>query len=145
MQTLEPVRLVVTGSRAFEDGALVAELLTRVLVEVAPTGRTLFVADGGARGVDAFARAWRERAQAMGLAVDGRTYAADWRSYGLWAGPRRNREMLDAVKPHLVFAFAGHRGTYDCTVAAVKRGIPVARVPELTLVRPKEIVLCPKC
>lgn len=138
---MDTARVVVTGGRAFPDAGLVFELLTHVAGRALP----LLVAEGGCpRGVDAHVRAWRDKALALGLPVVGQTYRADWSTYGLAAGPRRNREMLDTVKPHVVFAFPGHRGTYDCIVAATDRKIPVLRIPELTFVESKELVLCPR-
>lgn len=53
-------------------------------------------------------------------------HPADWERYGLRAGPRRNRQMLDRC-PDLVLAFQrnGSHGTRDCVDEARRRGIAV--------------------
>lgn len=53
-------------------------------------------------------------------------HPADWERYGLRAGRRRNRQMLDRC-PDLVIAFQrnGSRGTADTIAEARRRGIEV--------------------
>lgn len=53
-------------------------------------------------------------------------HPADWERYGLSAGRRRNRAMLDRC-PDLVLAFQrnGSRGTADTIAEARRRGIEV--------------------
>jgi hypothetical protein len=144
---IEPARIVVTGGRGFADGALVWELLGHVATLVWRGGAALVVGEGGARGADALVRGWVARVRQEPLAsvmLEHHTFPADWNRYGIAAGPRRNREMLDAVKPQVVFAFPGGRGTYDCIFAATNRKIPVLRIPQLEFVSSKDLVLCPK-
>lgn len=94
--------------------------------------RPILFAQGGARGLDEHVRAWTSRARRAGLPIELVTFTANWDEYGLAAGPKRNRAMLDAVQPHIVFAFEGDRGTRDCVSAALQRKLPVVSVPELT-------------
>lgn len=50
-----------------------------------------------------------------------------WEHYDKAAGPRRNAAML-ALKPELVIAFRGGRGTANCISQAEKLGIRVEHV-----------------
>jgi hypothetical protein len=77
---------------------------------------------GAARGLDTLAHAWATDA---GIEID--QYPANWESYGLKAGPRRNREMLTAYPYGVVVGFPGPNsaGTRDCMKEAVRRGMSV--------------------
>lgn len=55
-------------------------------------------------------------------------YPADWKRYGMAAGPIRNRRMLKEGKPDIVIAFAGGRGTADMVRQAKAAGVPVVKV-----------------
>lgn len=54
--------------------------------------------------------------------------SAEWNKYGRWAGPIRNRHMLEEGKPDLVVAFhddlSQSKGTSDMLGQAEARGIP---------------------
>jgi len=94
--------ILVCGTR---DG-VPDDLLDSELSALAPD----LVIQGGARGVDAQAKAW---ARAHGVRVV--TYVADWETHGRAAGPIRNQAMLDAAKPDLVLGFPSKTsvGTFD--------------------------------
>lgn len=68
---------------------------------------------------------------AISLGLKVRTFPADWEKFGKWAGPKRNREMLDQ-KPDYVIAFhpnlAESKGTRDTVTEAKRRNIPVELV-----------------
>jgi hypothetical protein len=109
------MRILVTGSRTWLD----TETLTRVLTAYYKDGVEFLVGD--ARGADAMTKALcAERGWPC------REYRADWQRWGKYAGPRRNREMLDE-EPVLVLAFRvggeASRGTTDCVMEARRRGI----------------------
>ena len=78
---------------------------------------------GDARGADKLSG---EVAEEFNLKVE--KYPADWNKYGKFAGPIRNREMLDQ-RPDLVIAFhpfiSNSKGTKDCISEARKRKIEV--------------------
>ena len=84
---------------------------------------------GACRGADYLAG---EVATELGLVVV--EYPADWNSYGLSAGPRRNQQMLDEGKPDLVLAFtndfANSKGTKDMVNRAKKQGVTVKIIKE---------------
>jgi len=79
------------------------------------------VIEGGAKGADSLARI---AAQDTGLDVV--EMPANWKRYGLPAGPIRNRRMLD-LQPDIVIAFhpkiEESSGTKDCVAEAKRRGI----------------------
>ena len=59
-------------------------------------------------------------------------YPADWERYGLSAGYRRNRQMLEEGKPDLVVAFPGGKGTNMMVDIARKAGVPVRIIDDTT-------------
>lgn len=104
----------VTGGRDYHDRAAVFAALRAEAPSI--------VLQGGARGADLFARAYA-REVGCGLV----TVEAEWAIHGRKAGPLRNRMMLN-MKPRLLLAFPGGRGTDDCVRAAVERGILVRHI-----------------
>lgn len=109
--------VIVTGGRTYADAKRVHDSLNLVH---AAHHINLVVQGGCPTGADAHARAW-----AMAMAVDCRTYAADWLLWGKAAGPMRNTRMIRDSKADLVLAFPGGRGTADCVRKAEAAGIPV--------------------
>jgi len=105
-----------------------------ILRRLAAFQKNVTVVTGGARGADAIAH---EVAEQLGLRT--RVIYAHWRHgkmcgsgcrevTGKAAGPIRNRRML-ALDPQLVVGFHPNiresRGTLDCLLQALERGIPV--------------------
>ena len=115
------LRVLVTGGRKFDRQDIVDKALDRVLSE-SPDGLSLI--HGGAGGADACANAWAYARKAVGAPVEVHSFPAEWRAYGLSAGPRRNQQMVDA-QPDLVVAFPGDKGTADCVRRAEAAGIKV--------------------
>lgn len=113
------MKVLVCGSRDWEDGQIVYSRLQRVADE-APRG-SVEVIHGAARGADYLAGVVAAR---LGLIVC--EFPADWRGKGKRAGILRNLEMLEQ-QPDLVLAFQrnGSRGTQHTIDEARKRGIPV--------------------
>lgn len=88
--------------------------------------------EGGARGVDTFAREWAKR-----NGIPFVTFDADWDSAaGKGSGAVRNRRMVHA-RPDLCIAFKGGKGTTDAKKYCVRMGIPVIDVsnPTTTLTK----------
>lgn len=134
------MRVLVCGSRAFED----YELLQKTLHEFVVYDERPFpylpedfvLIQGGAKGADSLADQW-----ASVYGVSSICYKADWEKYGKAAGPIRNKQMLDEGKPDLVIAFLSKvaheemlygfsnnqhsRGTKNMIEQAIKAGIPV--------------------
>lgn len=112
------MRILVCGGRDYTDEAAAWRALDKLHAE---RGVTVII-EGGALGVDRFARNW-----AVAHGVDTRTFYADWDKYGKRAGPLRNARMIDEGRPDGVVAFLGGRGTADMIRQATTAGIKVWR------------------
>ena len=111
-------RLLVTGSRAWEDEATIRrELAARYRPGV------VLVSGHCPAGADVTCeRIWRE----LGGQVE--AHPAEWRRYGRRAGGVRDREMVDAGAGECVaFIQDGSRGATLTAELAEAAGIPVAR------------------
>lgn len=92
-------RLIIAGGR---DKQLTTEEF-RMLDELLPVDE---VVSGGATGVDTGGEIW---ARDWGIPV--KRFPANWKKFGLMAGPLRNEEMA-AYATHLA-VFDGGKGTAD--------------------------------
>lgn len=92
MTVAEPFRLLVTGSRDWEDANRVWGALTALADQV----DALTVVHGAAgRGVDLMAHRWVSRQQASGrTGISEEPHPADWDHLGKRAGMVRNAEMV---------------------------------------------------
>lgn len=117
------MRILVTGSREWDDMDSIEAAINAVLLETQSRPRDVFLIHGGARGADT----WAGRvAKKLGLREI--IMPANWEAYGKAAGPLRNNWMLD-LEPNIVLAFhpdlKSSRGTRHCVEQARRRGIPV--------------------
>lgn len=137
------MRLLVCGSRDFEDQLLVTQMIHSEYVKASDKSLPLTVIEGGAKGADAMAHNAAEHIQeiiriSFNLDSDGNLntelrheqYPADWETHGKAAGPIRNKQMLDEGKPDKVLAFINKplvesRGTKNMVEIAEKAGLPV--------------------
>lgn len=115
------MRVLVCGGRDFSDSLFISGVLENFHAH--DEYQDWVIIEGGARGVDTFAKKWAERTYIPVL-----EYKADWNKHGKAAGPIRNQQMLDEGKPDLVIAFPGGRGTADMVSRAKKANIPVEEV-----------------
>lgn len=126
---LDNMIILVTGSRAWIDGALIFSKIHALsgVTLVIEGGNRPRIQDGQLTGADRFAYM-----AAKQLGIPTCTAKANWRLHGKAAGPIRNRVMLD-LKPDIVLAFCldSSRGTMDCVEEARRRGIPV----DLTVIK----------
>lgn len=113
------MRVLVCGGRNYDDVDRVGVVLNKLHdakgIDV--------IMQGGARGADEIAAAW---GSFNGVPVD--TYEADWENQGSFAGPARNKRMLDEGKPDLVIAFPGGKGTANMIRQARKAGVEVIEI-----------------
>lgn len=120
-------RVIVTGSREFDDFRVVDDALYEVWHQNVgyQSGDKITIIQGGARGADALAR--QSAAGNPDVAIL-ENYPADWDKHGKAAGPIRNQEMADSGAD-LVLAFykfgAKNKGTRDMVARAHKAGIEV--------------------
>ncbi|UJW87931.1 DUF2493 domain-containing protein [Devosia sp. SL43] len=112
-------RVLVCGGRDYNDAARVFAVLDKMHDHAGIDA----IIEGGARGADACGKEWAYRRQ-----VEVETFEADWENQGSFAGPARNKRMLDEGKPDLVIAFPGGRGTADMVRKARKAGVEVVEI-----------------
>lgn len=113
------MRVLVCGGRDYNDSHRVFAVLDKLHSEA---GIDLII-EGGARGADHLAMSW-----AADRRVPRERYDADWEAHGNFAGPMRNRRMLEEGKPDIVVAFPGNRGTADMCRKARKAGVEVYEI-----------------
>jgi len=120
----EHYRILVTGSRDWEDTDKLAYQLGLAISEGHRDGRRVIVVHGACpSGADALA----DRLVCdQGFEVE--PHPADWQQFGKSAGFRRNAEMV-ALGADVCLAFIrnGSKGATHCADAAEKAGIPVRR------------------
>lgn len=112
-------RVLVCGGRDFNDPAFIF----RHLVGLRERRGITAIIEGGATGVDRFARMWAE-----GQGIPVRSFYAEWERYGKAAGPRRNAAMIRWGGPDLVIAFPGGKGTANMAAQARAAGIEVIEI-----------------
>ena len=116
----EPFRLLVTGSRTWDDISRVEHALAAILARH-PEGIVL-VHGACPRGADAIAASYAARTS--GYQVEDR--AASWQLYGRAAGYRRNAEMIATGADGCVaFIRDGSPGSSATVAMAKAAGIPV--------------------
>ena len=113
------MRVLVCGGRNYNDHERVGTVLNALHDRA---GISLII-QGGARGADELAFGW---ARANG--VEEIQFDADWENQGSFAGPMRNKRMLEEGRPDLVIAFPGGRGTADMVRKAHKAGVKVVEI-----------------
>lgn len=120
------MRLLVCGSRTFDDVTIVHRLLGGFRSDKWPDDELVIIEGDCPEGADRLAANW---AEAFG-GVEHLRFPAEWAKYGKGAGPRRNQRMLDEGKPDMVVAFVDKplqtsRGTADMVRRAHQAGLPV--------------------
>lgn len=119
------MRLLVTGSREWDDYPLMFQTLTEYLRDDLNLEAVLVHGDCPTGADRMAARIW----EITGRPVE--PHPADWDKHGKAAGPIRNQEMVDLGADQCIAFFkigAGNKGTAHCASAARKAGIPVREV-----------------
>lgn len=119
--TDRPYRILVTGSRTWDDESAVWLALAQAVCGV-PADREIVIVHGGCpTGADAIAHAWGSK---FGATID--IFIADWANQGKAAGPRRNARMVaEGADIALAFIRNGSRGASHTVALARRAGIPV--------------------
>jgi hypothetical protein len=126
----KPYRILITGSRTWDDDRTVWRAIASTVLENAPTDARIVVVHGACpRGADAHAASWTNCARADGRRpVEEERHPADWEQHGKAAGFRRNAEMV-ALGADVCLAFIrdGSNGASHTAGLAERAGIPVRR------------------
>lgn len=124
------MRILVTGSRDWEDialleGAILAAVLELVEPEHGP-GDIVLVSGACPTGADRQAEAYVEELLTPLVAIE--RHPADWEKYGKRAGFLRNAEMVElGADICLAFIKNGSKGASMTARLAEEAGIPVRR------------------
>lgn len=116
MMRMPSFRVLVFGGRDFTNVEEIYDVLDRVHARRSIT--TLI--HGGAAGVDTLGGRWGAD---RGVLVV--VYPANWKRYGLAAGPIRNEQMLREGLPDAAIAFPGGRDTANMAGLLRAQGVPV--------------------
>jgi hypothetical protein len=122
----KPFRILVTGSRTWDDEMTIQYVLSEILFH----NRSMVLVHGACpRGADRIADEWAAaRNQFPAKPVTVERHPADWERYGKSAGFRRNAEMVRLCADLcLAFIMDGSRGATHTADLAEKAGIPVRR------------------
>ncbi|CAB3798793.1 DUF2493 domain-containing protein [Pararobbsia alpina] len=112
------MKIIVCGSRDYAQQGYLESWLDR-FHSVTPVSLLIY---GGATGADRLAATWATKND-----IPTALYPAQWKSYGLAAGPIRNAQML-LERPDRVIAFPGGKGTANMIKQAKRAGFQVIKV-----------------
>ena len=119
---IHEIRLIVAGTRTFEDYALMKEKLDRIILGLQEDypGAPVVIISGNAKGADQIGIQYT-----MERKLPLRKFPAKWNKYGKMAGPIRNAQMMSYAKegiPALVAFWDGKsRGTKNMINTADNR------------------------
>jgi len=124
---MNPYRILVTGSRNWQDIGVVRRALNEVLA-VRPHDQPIVVVHGDCpTGADIMAKTWALTADDYERVTE-EPHPAAWHLHGRKAGPIRNQNMVSkGADVCLAFIKDGSRGATGCADLAKAAGIPVRR------------------
>lgn len=111
------MKVIVAGSRDFQDEARVQRILNK-LYEEKPD---IEIVSGLARGPDTFGKKWAES-----KSITVHKFPAKWKIYGKAAGYRRNEQMAQFADALIAFWDGESRGTMHMINLAREYGLKVA-------------------
>lgn len=113
-------KVLVCGSRGYTNTKHLHKSLDKIHEEYPIE----LVIEGGARGADELASIW-----ATSKGIPNKRVYADWSMHNKAAGPIRNQKMIE-MKPDLVVAFPGGKGTQDMKTRAINNNIQLIIIEE---------------
>ena len=120
------MRVLVTGGREYNNMRRVFDALDKVHDSVGVTEVVHGACCdkmGNLKGADGLSEKW-----AISRQLPYRGFPARWKKFGPSAGPKRNQQMINEIRPDIVLAFPGGKGTKGCADYAESKGIKVVRV-----------------
>lgn len=100
------IKILISGSRSGFEYNEIETLTEYILSELNISLKNVIVVEGGAKGVDSYARKW---ARVNNLPLE--EYPAKWEVYGRSAGYRRNMEMSEVADICIGFCYNNSKGT----------------------------------
>lgn len=127
-----PFRVIVAGTRTFDDYELLCSTLDHLLADKMPD---VVIVSGRQRGADRLGEAY---ARDRGLEVA--PFPAEWAKHGKAAGPMRNQRMAESASALVLFWDGESRGSADMLERAKARrlAIRVIRYSESKATNPHE-------
>ena len=119
LEKMKDFKLIIAGSRDFDDYRLLKDKADNFLKEKAKDHKIIIVS-GHARGADSLGEKY---AAEKDYTVD--LNPADWKRYGRYAGPKRNKEMVKKADALLAFWDGKSKGTKNTINEAKKKGLNV--------------------
>jgi len=110
------MKIIIAGSRNFEDGRLLYEKCDEILREIPK--KEIHILLGDASGADYIGHRY-----AIDRQFSYTTFLADWNKFGIAAGPIRNKEMIKEADMLIAFWDGVSRGTRDVIRKAKKQRI----------------------
>jgi hypothetical protein len=102
----KPFRVIIAGSRSFEDYELLREKCDKILEKILDRFGEIIIVSGTARGAD---RLGERYANDRGYAIE--RYPAQWDTYGKSAGYKRNAQMAENADALIAFPVGVTKGT----------------------------------
>lgn len=118
------MRVVVTGGRFYSDKKALWDALDKLHYSL--DGPITLLGHGacaiGDGGADIIAEQWAKHQEVVYIGIPAKFHTG---TRGSAEGPLRNQKMLDTVKPDVVLAVSGGKGTANCVKEAEQRNIKV--------------------
>ena len=119
-RTIKVFRVIIAGTRFFNDYSLLKETADRLLADKITAGYSIVIVSGGCAGADLLGERY---AKENGYSID--RYPAEWKECGKKAGIMRNAVMADKADALIAYWDGISRGTKNMIDEARKRGLAV--------------------
>lgn len=124
---MKPYRILITGSRTWDDVTAIGAALEQTLIDAGP--RPVLVVHGACpSGADWHADHYARWLRGKGCNIDVEQHPANWQLNGKRAGVIRNQLMVNlGADVCLAFVRNGSRGASHTAALAERAGIPTRR------------------